>query len=239
MNINDFKFIKLETVSSTNDYLKSLVKQGECEPSIVIAESQTKGRGTKNRNFISQKGGIYLSILLPACDPKFITPMTAVAVSETVEQISGKTTQIKWVNDIYLSQKKLSGILCETVFYNDKPYTIVGIGVNLFKPESDFPNEVKDIAVSLFDTFNNEIKEKFITGLINNFLIFFNSLNEKSFLGKYRNKNFILGKTVTVVFNNIKTEALAVSIDVDCRLIVILPDGSQKALNSGEVILKK
>ena len=241
MKITDFKFVRLETVTSTNDYLKNLVKQGNCEPKIVIAESQTKGRGTKSRSFISEKGGLYLSILLPPCDPRFITPMTAVAVSETVEKISGKATQIKWVNDIYLSGKKLSGILCETVFSNnnDKPYVIVGIGVNLFKPKSDLSFEIKDIAVSLFDSFDYEIKERFSNSLVNNFLEFFNSLSDKSFLEKYRDKNFVLGKSVTVILNNTETDAVAISIDDECRLVVKFSDGTEKALNSGEIILKK
>lgn len=241
MKITDFKFKKLETVSSTNDYLKNLVKQGECTPTIVIADSQTKGRGTKNRSFISEKGGLYLSILLPPCDPQFITPMTAVAVSDTVEQICGKITQIKWVNDIYLSGKKLSGILCETVFSmnSDQPYIIVGIGINLFKPKGDFKEEIKDVVISVFDDENAEIKEKFIKILIEKFLYYFDRLEKKSFLEKYRNKNFILGKQVTVIANNNKTDATAFSIDDDCRLVVRFIDGSEKALNSGDVILKK
>lgn len=240
MNINDFKIERLLTVTSTNDYLKALVKQGKCEPTIVIADAQTKGRGTKNRSFISEKGGIYLSILLPPCEMDLITPMTAVAVSDTVEQISGKTTQIKWVNDVYLSDKKLSGILCETVFSpeSSKPYVIVGIGLNLFKPKDDFSDEIKDIAISLFETENIAIKESFINTLIKKFFYYFNCLSEKCFLEKYRTKNFILGKTVTVITGDEKTDALALLVDDNCRLIVKFPDGSEKALNSGEVILK-
>ncbi|MBQ4118856.1 MAG: biotin--[Clostridia bacterium] len=241
MNITDFKIERLLTVNSTNDYLKTLVKQGECEPIIVIADAQTKGRGTKNRSFISQKGGLYLSILLPPCETNLITPMTAVAVSDTVEQISGKTTQIKWVNDVYLRGKKLSGILCETVFSpkSNKPYLIVGIGLNLFKPNDDFSDEIKDIAISLFETEDIAIKERFINTLIKNFFKYFNCLSEKCFLEKYRAKNFILEKTVKVIIGNEKTDAIAVAIDDYCRLIVKFPDGSEKALNSGEVILKK
>lgn len=241
MKITDFKFEKLETVGSTNDYIKELVKQGKCEPIIVISNAQTKGRGTKNRSFISEKGGLYLSILLPPCVTDFITPMTAVAVSDTVEQLTDKDPQIKWVNDVYLSGKKLAGILCETVFSRagENPYVIVGIGINLFKPENDFSDEIKDIAISLFEFEDAFIKEKFIDTLIQNFLYYFNSLSEKSFFEKYRAKNFILGKTVTVIANNTNTDAVASSIDDDCRLIVKFPDGSQKALNSGDVILKK
>ncbi len=240
MKITDFKIQKLETVTSTNDYLKALVKQGECKPIIVIADTQTKGRGTKNRSFVSDKGGLYLSILLPPCDTKFITPMTAVAVSDTVEQLSNKITQIKWVNDIYLSGKKLSGILCETVFSPklDKPYVIVGVGLNLFKPKDDFNDEIKDIAIALFEKENTAIKQEFIDALIGNFICYFNGLSEKSFLEKYRTKNFILGKKVTVIMGDQKTDALAVLVDDDCRLVVKFPDGSKKAVNSGEVILK-
>ncbi len=241
MNITDFKIIKLDTVDSTNNYLKTIVKKGECSPTIVISDCQTAGKGTRNRTFISKKGGLYLSILLPPCDTRFITPMTAVAVSDSVEQMSGRTTEIKWVNDIYLNGKKLSGILCEAVFSEnvEKPYVIVGIGVNLFLPKDNFSTEIKDIAISLYDTENDDIKEKFFNTLITNFLQYYDTLGNKTFLEKYRNKNFVLGKTVTVVFENKKTDAVAVSIDDECRLVVRFDDGSQKALNSGDVLLKK
>lgn len=237
------KIINLETVSSTNDYLKQLAKDGIEENTVVIAKSQTQGKGTKNRSFISQKGGVYLSILvrpnLKGFDATLITSATAVAVSDAINEISGKDAQIKWVNDVYLDNKKVSGILCESVIINgEMPFVIVGIGVNLFKPENDFPSEIKDIATYVLEPENPEIKEKFIEILIDNFFKYFKDLENKSFLQKYRERNLVLGREVVVITACCERKAKALKIDNNCRLLVEYPDKTQEYLSSGEVSIK-
>ncbi len=241
MKIEDFEIIKLETVDSTNDYLKRLVKKGESKPKIVISDIQTNGKGTKNRSFVSEKGGIYLSILLPYFDASFITPMTAVAVSDTIDKFATEKTKIKWVNDIYLKNKKVCGILCESVYsdFCDKPFIIVGIGINLFKPEKDFAAKIKNIAISIFDYEDKAVKERFVSLLINNFLFYFNGLDKKTFLEKYRNNNLVIGKRVKVFYDNKEREGIAVEVDSECRLKVKFSESEEKLLSSGDVILKK
>lgn len=235
--------ICLESVDSTNEYLKTLAKKGVKEYTIVISDLQTKGKGTKNRTFISQKGGVYLSILLKSkCtdfDATLITPMTAVAVSETIDKISNENTQIKWVNDIYLNGKKVCGILCESGFYiNNNRFIIVGIGVNLFKPKDDFSPEIKDIATSIFDCENNIIKENFIANLIDTFFEYYCKINEKSFLEKYKNSNMVLGKQIEFSENSIIKTGKAIDIDDNCHLVVELSDKSTKTLYSGDIKIK-
>lgn len=233
--------ILLDLVDSTNDYLKQLAKQGVQENTVVIANSQTQGKGTRQRKFFSKPGGVYLSILLKPClmgfDATLITSMTAVAVSDAIEQISGKKPQIKWVNDIYLDKKKVCGILCESVISSDGKtnYIIVGIGVNLFKPTSDFDDSIKDIATYVFEEQNQNIREEFISLLLENFFKYYNTLPKKSFFNKYRECNLVIGKKVLI---DSVTEALALDIDDDCRLIVELPDKTKKALHSGDVTVK-
>ncbi len=240
MKRQDFKIQRLNIVDSTNDYLKNLVKSGDCEPKIVIANMQTNGKGTKNRSFISKEGGIYLSILLKPFEANLITPMTAVAVSDTIEQISNKKTEIKWVNDVYLNSKKVCGILCESVFSDnsEKPFIIVGIGVNLFTPKGGFDSQISNISTSVFEKENSSIKEKFIDELLNNFFNYFNASNQKAFIKKYRDKNLLLGKKVTVIHNNINIDGVAVDIDDNCHLAVKFDDGSIKYFSSGDIFLK-
>ncbi len=241
MKYRDIEILKLDSVSSTNEYLKELVKSGKCEPIIVIADKQTNGKGTGNRSFISDKGGIYLSILLKPFDASLITPMTAVAVSEAIEQISNINTQIKWVNDVYINSKKVCGILCEAVYDKviEKPYIIVGIGVNLFMPQNGFNSQIKDIATSIYDYENIEIKQRFIDTLIEKFFDYLDNIDQKNFLEKYKNKNFLIGKRVTVLHNNIKIDGTAISIDDNCHLRVKFDDNTEKLFSSGEVSLKK
>lgn len=241
---NVIKTIKLSNVSSTNDYLKELFRSGETGTVVAIAEEQTGGRGTRNRSFVSKKGGVYLSILVNAqnigVDHTLITPMTAVAVSDTIEKISNISTDIKWVNDIYISGKKVSGILCESLFLNDGdgPFIIVGIGVNLFKPVGGFGEEIENIATYIFEEYNDSIKKEFIELLINNFFTYFNEIANKSFLEKYKNKNLILGKNIIISSEEVNVESKAIAIDDNCHLIVEFPNKTQKTISSGDVFVK-
>lgn len=103
-------------VTSTNTLLKAQAEQGAPEGTVLIAESQTAGKGRLGRHFTSPPGtGIYFSLLLrPHCTAEkslFITTTAAVAVCEAIEQVTGLNPQIKWVNDVYLNEKKVCGIL--------------------------------------------------------------------------------------------------------------------------------
>ena len=236
--------ICLESVDSTNEYLKALAKSGAKAKTVVISDSQTHGKGTKNRSFVSRRGGVYLSILLKpefnGFDATLITPMTAVAVSDAVNNISGKSTQIKWVNDLYLGGKKVCGILCEAGFESDAhtPFIVVGIGVNLFKPKGDFDTEIKEIATAVFEEENPKIKEDFIANLIDTFFEYYDKIDQKTFLQKYKNANLVLGKEIEFLENLRLKTAKAVEIDDDCRLVVELPDKTLKTLSSGDVKIK-
>ena len=109
-----------DVVSSTNAIMKESAKQGEEEFKVLIASSQTDGRGRMGRSFYSPDGtGIYMSVLLrPKKEINSIRTTTnaAVAVAKALENVSGKNTGIKWVNDIYLDGRKVCGILTESSF---------------------------------------------------------------------------------------------------------------------------
>lgn len=110
-------YLQVQTeVTSTNTLLKAQAEQGAPEGTVLIAESQTAGKGRLGRHFTSPPGtGIYFSLLLrPHCTAEkslFITTTAAVAVCEAIEQVTGLNPQIKWVNDVYLNEKKVCGIL--------------------------------------------------------------------------------------------------------------------------------
>lgn len=240
----DVKMEFFENIGSTNSYLKERALLGADDKTVVIANSQSAGKGTKGRAFISDKGGVYISLLTRAdfseFEPTLITPLTAVAVSDSITQISGRHPKIKWVNDIYLDSKKVCGILCETVFIPGEtiPFVVVGIGVNLSKPKDGFKKEIEDIATYVFEEETEEIKEKFVALLIDNFFKYFSEIKEKTFLEKYRSNSLLLGKKIFLINGDSKTEATAVEIDDSCHLVVGFFDGKQKALCSGDVTIK-
>lgn len=149
----------LPVTGSTNTLLREKARDGAKEGCTVIAGAQTSGRGRLGRNFYSPPDtGVYLSILLrplslAPSEAVAFTTMAAVAACEAIEKVSGRQAQIKWVNDIFMDGKKVSGILTEASLRpkSGKIDSIVlGIGINVYPPENGFPADLGQIAGSVF-----------------------------------------------------------------------------------------
>ena len=151
--------IRLLEVDSTNVYAKKLLKEGR-EPSfLVMAESQTMGRGRLGKHFFSPKGGLYMSLALKyGGSEEQITLAAAVAVCRILERYCGVRPHVKWVNDLLVDGKKVCGILCEAVCGQDGSIgaVIVGVGVNTQGEGYVFPNELKDTAGTVQSTLSNQ-----------------------------------------------------------------------------------
>ncbi len=231
-----------ESVDSTNSLLKQMALDGKGEGETIIALSQTAGRGRYNRKFHSDKGGIYISVLLrPTSTPNtaILTAATAVAVSDAIEEISGKTAQIKWVNDILINNKKVCGILCEGGFVNNSGFIVVGIGINAYPPESGFNDEIKNIAGAIFDENTPTLCEKLTATVIDNLFYQYKNLEKREFLNKYRHKNIVSGENVNILKQGkIIGSGKVLEIDDNCHLIVKLSNGETVTLSSGEVSVK-
>ena len=137
-------------VTSTNTMLKERGSQGAKEGQVIIANMQTAGRGRIGRTFHSPSDtGIYMSILLRPTDliPQDavkITTLAAVCACEAIENVSGKSAAIKWVNDIFMDGLKVCGILTEAAMSLESgnlDYVVLGIGLNAYEPEGGFPEE--------------------------------------------------------------------------------------------------
>lgn len=234
-----------KSVGSTNTLLKELAINNEAEGKIIIAEEQTEGRGRFGRSFYSpSKTGIYMSILLrpkmTAEESLFITTSAAVAVAKAIEKIAGCQAKIKWVNDIYCDGKKVCGILTEAAIDFESgglEYAVLGIGINILKPENDFPVDLKAIATSILkkETYLPNTKSQLIAEILNNFFQYYYNSSNKEVLEEYRNRSFLLGKEIMVMSGGKEERALAKDIDDKGQMVVEFPDGTVKALNSGEV----
>ena len=234
--------VKIETVDiidSTNDEMKRRALKGEGEISLLVAEEQTKGRGTKGRSFFSPDGtGIYMSLLLrPTYTPQectLLTTMAAVSSAKAIEKVTGLTVQIKWVNDIYLGGKKAGGILTQAhLSKNGKEteWAVVGIGINLSEPEGGFPDEIKGIAVSLGEK-DGQIKNRLIAEIVNEFIAYYRSLMKKEFIEEYSERLLSLGEEITVQEGEVEYTGRVIGIDGMCRLKIRLPDGIERVLGS-------
>ncbi|MFR3834045.1 MAG: biotin--[acetyl-CoA-carboxylase] ligase [Eubacterium sp.] len=236
------------SVTSTNTILKEMAEQGAKEGTVIIAEEQTAGRGRTGKQFYSPKGtGIYISILLrpdiPAEESLFLTTSAAVATARAIEDVSDKRALIKWVNDIYLEDKKACGILTEGAFNVETgklDYAIVGIGINVCIPDGGFPDNIKDIATAIFDKQTDSINKRsiLIANLLDYFMEYYKDFKSKSYVKEYIERSMIIGKTITVIEGSKTSVAKAIDIDKNCRLKVQFENGTTKWLSSGEVSTK-
>lgn len=244
MKTEIFEYGKIEyydTLPSTNAFLKSRAKS-EKEGLVVVASSQTEGHGRFNRKFYSPANtGIYMSILLKpeasGFDATHITCSAAVAVAQAIETLSGKTAQIKWVNDVLIEGKKVCGILTEGSI-NPKSraldYAVLGIGINLFMPENGFESEISNIAGYVFEEFDPTLKDRFIKEVLRNIFTHYNI----DILKEYRNRSAVIGKDLLVIKNNKTKNAKALLIDDNFRLKVRFDDNTEEFLDSGEISIK-
>ena len=145
------KIIHYKEIGSTNDEAKRLIKEGLGEGAVILTDSQSRGRGKPGSSWFSSPGaGIYLSaIVKPYKYRKDLAPMTLVgaeSVVSAIEKIAGLKAQIKLPNDVFLNDKKVSGILVERMASG---HLIIGIGVNVNNSAGSFPPEIRNTATSL------------------------------------------------------------------------------------------
>ncbi|MFR7442920.1 MAG: biotin--[acetyl-CoA-carboxylase] ligase [Sellimonas intestinalis] len=197
----------LPEVESTNGLLREWADAGKPEGSVVIANLQTKGRGRFGRSFHSPADtGIYLSILLrpeqaePTQASK-ITTIAAVAACEAVELVSNRRAQIKWVNDIYLDDRKISGILTEasvSMETGSVEYVILGIGMNIYVPEEGFPEEIRESAGAIFDKKQNDGKNHLAAEFLNRFLSIYQGIKREDYVEEYRRRSLVVGREIII-----------------------------------------
>lgn len=237
-----------DTITSTNDVLKQMALQGAPEGTVLVADSQSGGRGRLGRTFLSPSGvGIYLSVLLrPTCMPgelMHLTCASALAACDAIEQAAGFRPGVKWTNDIVYQKRKLAGILTELGLNQDgsTAYAIIGIGINCTQHPEDFPKELQEIAGSLKMVSEREIDRTLVAAkMIEAFYEMNRGLLEKKsqMISDYRKACITLGQEISVVRNGINRHGRALDVDEDGALLVAYEDGSTETVNSGEVSVR-
>ena len=231
-------------VESTNAVLRSLAELGAPEGTVIIANSQSRGKGRSGRTFYSPGDtGLYLSLLLRPvhASPKqtvMLTAAAAAAMCQAMEAVEGSSPQIKWVNDIFLNGKKICGILSEAAFSLETgapEYVVIGAGVNVYTPKTGFPPELKDIAGPLWKKEVPDGKNRLAAAFLDRFLTLYKTADPALFLEDYRRRSLVVGKDVTVLLGEQERNAHALGIDAECRLLVRYESGETAALSYGEV----
>ncbi|MBQ1473654.1 MAG: biotin--[Lachnospiraceae bacterium] len=251
----------LETTPSTNLYLHGIAYEA-ADRTVAVANEQTAGRGRLGRTFESPKDtGIYLSYLMkPKVAPQdatTITAWTAVAVCRAIERACDVSPEIKWVNDIILDHKKVSGILTEMSLESETgriQSIIIGIGINVNEGEGDFPKELRDKATSLrIATGQGFSRAKLAAALIEELDAMYDAWPTESgrYLEEYQKRCKMTAKEVSVIpvapatpeevgkdAAHTPRHAVVLGINQDFSIQVKYEDGTMEALNSGEVSIR-
>jgi len=220
-----------------------LILSGATHGTVILADSQTKGRGRYNRSFFSPPGhGIYMSIVLQLAKShlrnhlNLVTLATAVAVCESIEATTEKVPQIKWVNDIFLHQRKVSGILTEKMVDKENiPWIIIGIGINFSTPKDAFPAEIKDTAGSIFLEDTPTItRNQLIAEIINHLLSPYHRTTQE-ILSEYKKRMMLIGKETLITGSGNPFKGTILGVDEEGCLVVLKENDQQISLSVGEI----
>ena len=215
-----------DTTDSTNTRAK---EDKTLSLGMICARAQTAGRGRQGHSFYSPADtGLYMTAVLPLTPMQAyefsLTAAAAVACVRAIGRVCKKTPLIKWVNDLYLSGKKIAGILTEA----DSNRVIVGIGINV--TTDIFPPDLPRAGSLGIDANLSELAAAVFLELADMAL-----KGDGSFMAEYRSLSMLLGKRISYMQNGILTEAEATAIDDMGRLEVRLDSGERVLLSSGEV----
>ena len=238
-----------DTIDSTNTRAKLLAKEGAAHGTVLVAGTQTGGRGRMGRSFACSAGlGVYLSVILrPHCTGEELMHLTCaagLAGCRAVERVCGVKPQIKWPNDLLLGGKKLGGILTELGFDSQSglvDYAIIGIGINCNHEKEDFPEELHPIATSIKESLGITCSpEKLAAALVEAFYEMDNQLFDckVQLMDAYRQNCATLGQEISVIGTNLTRPGKALDIDENGGLVVRFDDGIIETVSSGEVSIR-
>ncbi len=229
-----------ERTDSTNTRAKEWFLHGGEGTALFVAGEQTSGRGRLGRSFYSPGNcGIYMSLVCPIKEGQreeivSVTCASAVAVRRAIERCTQVQTSIKWVNDLYVRDKKVCGILAETVSYENRQAVVIGIGVNL--NTKSFPDELRDIAGSVESSLTT--RAELMEAILGQLLPFVREPANREWLPDYREHSCVIGKKIMFVRDGISVNAIATGIDGDGGLMVLCEDGKTEILRTGEITVR-
>lgn len=236
-----------EEVDSTNVVAKKKAREGATEGTVVIADSQTGGKGRLGKVWHSPGGlGVWMSIIvrpeIPPQDVSGITLVAGLAICKTIGRMTGLPAYIKWPNDIVVNGKKVCGILTEMSAEMDRVnYVIIGMGINV--NTTDFPEELQEIGTSLkMESGKNYRRRDIVAQLLMFFEMYYKQyIQEKSLEGileAYKPLCITLKNDVRIIDRDNAYWATPLDIDGRGSLIVEKEDGTKETIVSGEVSVR-
>ena len=237
-----------DEIDSTNNYAKKLAMSGSPHGTLIAADHQTSGRGRYGHTFESPAGtGLYMSLILrPSIDAErfqMITIADAAAVCLAAEELypdfRGRLG-IKWVNDIYLRGRKITGILTEAVssFESGEIESVItGIGINITTHE--FSADVSRTAGAMFEGGNEPTfsRDELCAKVADKIMDFAENLDSPEIIAAYRERSILTGENITYFKNDVKCSGHVEGIDDNGGLVILNDAGEIETLRSGEVFM--
>lgn len=229
-------------LASTMDMAMQLGMQAAPNGTLVLAESQTKGRGRLGRGWFSPKyKGIYLSLILrpkisPSASP-ILTLLSAVSICETIKKIVGLDAQIKWPNDVLICNKKVAGILTEMNAEVDKiNFVVIGIGLNVNNDKKSLIAQSTSLKEQAAQPISRVLLLQEFLRRIEQYYCIWEDKGVQHIIDKWRNFSLTLGRRVKVYCQNKHIEGQAVDIDTDGALLIRKDSGLMQKVFSGDVM---
>jgi BirA family biotin operon repressor/biotin-[acetyl-CoA-carboxylase] ligase len=232
---------------STNTLAMEMAAKGCPEGTVVIADSQTGGKGRLGRTWISPAGvNLYLSIVVrPGIQPRDATGLTllsAVACASAIRQSCSIPVSIKWPNDLLVGSRKLGGILTEIRADMDRiSHAVIGIGINVNLPEQDMPEDIRKIATSvLIESGKTSSRTGLAAALLKEFDSWYMLLlngGKREIAERWIGLSSTIGRHVRVALGDRIFEGIAEGIDEEGLLIVRMADGSSRKFSAGDVTI--
>ena len=248
-NLTDVRhFFFYPTIGSTNDKAKDLAQKGAEEGTLVIADTQTAGRGRLDRHWFSPPGlGIYLSAIVrpkvPAESAFGVHMAAAIALAQAADaQHLQGAVGIKWPNDLVAEGRKLAGILSEVgIQAGILEWCVVGVGINVNHTRTDFPPDLRDRAISLREICNRRLDRlDLVVQFIDTFWLWYDRYLEGGIAvlaPEWRRRSTLLGRTVRVETAGETYVGTALDLENDGALRVRLESGTEEVLHAGDVEL--
>ncbi|NLW62611.1 MAG: biotin--[acetyl-CoA-carboxylase] ligase [Syntrophomonadaceae bacterium] len=234
-------------IDSTNNRALELAADGYPEGTVVVAETQTAGRGRRGRTWYSPpRHGLYLSVILrpqlPVREIPRVSLVIGVAVAETLEAAFQLPARIKWPNDILINNRKIAGVLSEVVTGSQGIDCIVtGIGLNINNPLQDFPGDLRTAPTSVLAEKETPVSRvRVLQELLMHLETRYYQLLEGNFNGildKGKSLSTIIGKEVE--YDSQNGPAIGQAVDIDDNGFLLVKDkwGKIHTVTSGEVYL--
>jgi len=235
--------------ASTMDDARSLAENGAPSGTVVFAEEQTAGRGTRGRTWVSPAGqNLYFTIVLRPDTTQLqkLSLITPVAIANAVEQVLGLYPRIKWPNDLHLKGKKFAGILIEGEWAGDTPaFALVGVGVNVNFDPAPHAAQIDRPATSLaIENGRPVAREPLLATIFASFERAFEGAAHPALFHGWRARQEILGRSVTLSGSAAirelggAIEGVAEDVDESGALLVRLADRELRRFHAGEVTLR-